>query len=128
MSAIANKSSQIINRNPSIVFSNNTTPFPQINSNPTGIYYFIVTAQKREGDAAHAINVLVDPNRLNPRIWAFDPHGGSSMRSGAFGSLLRSKILPNIKKLFGNIFVNRNDVRTMIYNGPNLQARNMRGV
>ena len=128
MGAIANRSSQIINGNPSIVFNNNSTPFPQINANPTGIYYFIITAQKREGGVAHAINVLVDPNRLNPRIWAFDPHGASSMNSNGFGSLLRSKILPNIKKLFGNIFVNRNNVRTMIYNGPNLQARNVRGV
>ena len=126
--AIANNSSQIINRNPTIIFNNNSTPFPQINSNPVGIYYFIITAQKREGGVAHAINVLVDPNRLNPRIWAFDPHGASSMNSNGFGSLLRSKIIPSIKKLFGNILVNRTNVRTMIYNGPNLQARNERGV
>lgn len=121
----SNKPGQLINLAPKFTTMTNK-PIPMINNNPTGIYYFMVFAMNNSRDKlGHAISILVDPNRSGPRMWVFDPHGESSNR--AFGKITREKIVPNIKKMFGDIF-NTNNVRTSYYNGPNLQARNNRGV
>lgn len=125
----SNKPSQLINLAPKFTTMANK-PIPMINNNPTGIYYFMVFAMNNSRDnLGHAISILVDPNRSGPRIWVFDPHGESSTLNtpGAFGKITREKIVPNIKKMFGGVF-NTNNVRTSYYNGPNLQARNNRGV
>lgn len=126
---LLDKPSQLINYIPKFITEKNK-PIKMINNNPTGIYYFMVFAMNNSQDRiGHAISILVDPNRFAPRIWVFDPHGNSSMDNlpTSFGKITREKIVPNIKKMFGNVF-NTNTVRTMYYNGPNLQARNNRGV
>lgn len=103
------------------------SPIKKITSNPTGIYYFMVFVVHNEIDLiGHAINILVDTDRTNPRIWVFDPHGGASTLDipETYGKVTREKIVPNIKKMLGIT----NNVRTSYYTGPNLQARNNRGV
>lgn len=126
---LINRPSQLINNTGKFTTTKNK-PIQMINNNPTGIYYFMVFAMNNPTDnMGHAISILVDPNRGAPRLWVFDPHGASSMNNSAtsFGRVTREKIVPNIKKMFGDVF-NTNTVRTTYYNGPNLQARNNRGV
>lgn len=126
---VINKPSQLITNTVKFTTTGNA-PIQQINNNPTGIYYFMVFVMNNSSDRiGHAINILVDPNRIVPRIWVFDPHGASSMNNyeDAFGKITREKVVPIIKRMFGTIF-NTNTVRTSYYNGPNLQASDNRGV
>lgn len=126
---LMNKPEQIINQNPKFLTHANQ-PVQMINNNPTGIYYFMIFVMNRSTDSiGHAVSILVDPVPGAPRMWVFDPHGAASTVNlpYTYGKIVREKVVPNIKKMFGGVF-NRNNTRTIYYNGPNLQARNDRGV
>lgn len=126
---IMNRPSQVINDVPKFT-TNSNSPIQMINNNPTGIYYFMIFVMNSSKDRlGHAISILVDPNRNGPRMWIFDPHGAASTNGTkySFGAITRQKVVPNIKKMFGNVF-SANNQRTTYYDGPNLQARNNRGV
>lgn len=129
MGFVLDRPSSVINNKPKLI-TNSSLPIQKINNNPTGVYYFMVFAMNNSTDRlGHAISVLVDPNPSFPRLWVFDPHGSASMINSGdrFGKITRDKIVPNIKKMFGDVF-QTNNTRTVYYNGPDLQARNNRGV
>jgi|TARA_B100001758_G_scaffold75029_1_gene63360 hypothetical protein len=121
---VVNTAAQLLNRRYTLEFKNNGSEIPRIN-NSGGVYYFLVVVHKKNSTIGHAINVLVDTTRTGPRIWVFDPHGGESMNRRGFGSILRNKVLPNIKKFFGGAV---ESTIAKYYDGPNLQANNARGV
>jgi hypothetical protein len=124
---LVNKPTQILRNNPKFQTFGNSVPM--INANPTGIYYFMVFAMNNTSDTmGHAINILVDPSRITPRIWVFDPHGADSMINSGYryGKITREKIVPNIKKMFGDAF--SSGTTSSYYTGPNLQLANTRGV
>ena len=125
---IMNKPTQILKN--SYKFKTTGNSVPLINKGSYDIYYFMVFALNKETDnMGHAINILVDPSSINPRMWVFDPHGSESTVESryTFGKLTREKIVPTIKKMFGDIF-SGNTNRTSYYTGPNLQVANTRGV
>jgi len=123
---VVNTSEQLLNRKPKLQFKNNGTAVPTLNASPGSIHYFLISVTKRNNpNTGHAINVLMDTGNPEPRIWVFDPHGRNAMNSNGFGSILRNRILPNMKKFFGNVFDN---TVARYYTGPNLQANNTRGV
>jgi len=123
---VVNTSEQLLNMKPKIQFKNNGTTVPTLNASPGSIHYFLISVTKRNNpNMGHAINVLMDTGNPEPRIWVFDPHGRSAMNRNGFGSILRNRILPNMKKFFGNVFDN---TVARYYTGPNLQANNTRGV
>lgn len=123
---VVNTSEQLLNMKPKIEFRNNGSPVSRLDA-PTGsIHYFLVSITKRDNpNSGHAINVLMDTGNPEPRIWVFDPHGRSAMNRNGFGSILRNRVLPNMKKMFGGVFDN---TIARYYTGPNLQANNSRGV
>lgn len=123
---VVNTSEQLLNRKPKIQFKNNGTTVPTLNASSGSIHYFLISVTKRDNpNLGHAINVLMDTGNPRPRIWVFDPHGRNAMNRNGFGSILRNRILPNMKKFFGNVF---NNTTANYYTGPNLQANNSRGV
>jgi len=123
---VANTSEQLLNKRPPIEFTNNGTNIPRLNASAGSIHYFLISITKRDNpNLGHALNVLLDTGRPKPRIWVFDPHGNRAMERNGYGSIFRNRILPNMKKFFGNIFDN---TTAKYYNGPNLQANNTRGV
>ena len=123
---VVNTSEQLLNMKPKIQFKNNGTTVPTLNASSGSIHYFLISVTKRNNpNMGHAINVLMDTGNPEPRIWVFDPHGRSAMNRNGFGSILRNRILPNMKKFFGNVFDN---TVARYYTGPNLQANNTRGV
>jgi len=123
---VVNTSEQLLNMKPKIQFKNNGTTVPTLNAPPGSIHYFLISITKRNNPTmGHAINVLMDTGNPEPRIWVFDPHGRNAMNRNGFGSILRNRILPNMKKMFGSVFDN---TITRYYTGPNLQANNTRGV
>lgn len=123
---VVNTSEQLLNKKPKIQFKNNGTTVPTLNASSGSIHYFLISVTKRDNpNMGHAINVLMDTGNPRPRIWVFDPHGRNAMNRNGFGSILRNRILPNMKKFFGNVF---NNTTANYYTGPNLQANNSRGV
>lgn len=123
---VVNTSEQLLNMKPKIQFKNNGTTVPTLNASPGSIHYFLISLTKRNNpNMGHAINVLMDTGNPEPRIWVFDPHGRNAMNRNGFGSILRNRVLPNMKKMFGSVFDN---TITRYYTGPNLQANNTRGV
>tara|TARA_Y100000389_G_scaffold126116_1_gene123496 strand:- start:1029 stop:1730 length:702 start_codon:yes stop_codon:yes gene_type:complete len=123
---VVNTSEQLLNKKPKIQFKNNGTTIPTLNASSGSIHYFLISVTKRDNpNMGHAINVLMDTGNPRPRIWVFDPHGRNAMNRNGFGSILRNRILPNMKKFFGNVF---NNTTANYYTGPNLQANNSRGV
>ena len=123
---VVNTSEQLLNRKPKLRFKNNGTTVPTLNASAGSIHYFLISVTKRDNpNMGHAINVLMDTGNPRPRIWVFDPHGRNAMNSNGFGSIVRNRILPNMKKFFGTVF---NNTTANYYTGPNLQANNSRGV
>ncbi len=123
---VANTSAQLLNRRPPLEFKNNGTNIPRLNASAGSIHYFLISITKRDNpNLGHAVNVLMDTGRPQPRIWVFDPHGNRAMERNGYGSIFRNRILPNMKKFFGNVF---DTTTAKYYNGPNLQADNTRGV
>jgi hypothetical protein len=123
---LVNKPTQILRNSAKFQTSGNSVPM--INANPTGIYYVMVFAKKNTSDTmGHAINILVDPSRISPRIWVFDPHGADSTITSGYGKLTREKIVPTVKKMFGDAFTS-GTTTSSYYTGPNLQLANTRGV
>jgi hypothetical protein len=123
---VVNTSEQLLNMKPKLQFKNNGTAVPTLNASPGSIHYFLISVAKRNNpNMGHAINVLMDTGNPEPRIWVFDPHGRNAMNSNGFGSIVRNRILPNMKKFFGTVF---NNTTAKYYTGPNLQANNSRGV
>ena len=123
---VVNTSEQLLNMKPKIQFKNNGTMVPILNASSGSIHYFLISVTKRNNpNMGHAINVLMDTGNPRPRIWVFDPHGRNAMNRNGFGSIVRNRILPNMKKFFGNVFDN---TTANYYTGPNLQANNSRGV
>jgi hypothetical protein len=111
---------------PKLEFRNNGSPVSKLDAPSGSIHYFLVSITKRDNpDLGHAINVLMDTGNPEPRIWVFDPHGRNAMNRNGFGSILRNRVLPNMKKMFGRVF---NNTTAKYYTGPNLQANNTRGV
>lgn len=123
---VVNTSEQLLNMKPKIEFRNNGSPVSKLDAPSGSIHYFLVSITKRDNpDLGHAINVLMDTGNPEPRIWVFDPHGRNAMNRNGFGSILRNRVLPNMKKMFGSVF---NNTTAKYYTGPNLQANNTRGV
>lgn len=123
---VVNTSEQLLNMKPKIEFRNNGSPVSKLDAPSGSIHYFLVSITKRDNpDLGHAINVLMDTGNSEPRIWVFDPHGRNAMNRNGFGSILRNRVLPNMKKMFGSVF---NNTTAKYYTGPNLQANNTRGV
>lgn len=123
---VVNTSEQLLNMKPKIEFRNNGSPVSRLDAPSGSIHYFLVSITKRDNpDSGHAINVLMDTGNPEPRIWVFDPHGRNAMNRNGFGSILRNRVLPNMKKMFGSVF---NNTTAKYYTGPNLQANNTRGV
>ena len=123
---VANTSAQLLNRRPPLEFKNNGTTIPRLNASAGSIHYFLISITKRDNpNLGHAVNVLMDTGRPQPRIWVFDPHGNRAMERNGYGSIFRNRVLPNMKKFFGSVFDN---TVAKYYNGPNLQADNTRGV
>jgi len=123
---VVNTSEQLLNMKPKLEFRNNGSSVSRLDAPSGSIHYFLVSITKRDNpDLGHAINVLMDTGNPEPRIWVFDPHGRNAMNRNGFGSILRNRVLPNMKKMFGNVF---NNTTAKYYTGPNLQANNTRGV
>ena len=123
---VVNTSEQLLNMKPKLEFRNNGSPVSKLDAPSGSIHYFLVSITKRDNpDLGHAINVLMDTGNPEPRIWVFDPHGRNAMNRNGFGSILRNRVLPNMKKMFGSVF---NNTTAKYYTGPNLQANNTRGV
>jgi hypothetical protein len=123
---VVNTSEQLLNMKPKLEFRNNGSPVSKLDAPSGSIHYFLVSITKRDNpDLGHAINVLMDTGNPEPRIWVFDPHGRNAMNRNGFGSILRNRVLPNMKKMFGRVF---NNTTAKYYTGPNLQANNTRGV
>ena len=123
---VVNTSEQLLNMKRKIEFRNNGSPVSKLDAPSGSIHYFLVSITKRDNpDLGHAINVLMDTGNPEPRIWVFDPHGRNAMNRNGFGSILRNRVLPNMKKMFGSVF---NNTTAKYYTGPNLQANNTRGV
>jgi len=123
---VVNTSEQLLNMKPKLEFRNNGSSVSRLDAPSGSIHYFLVSITKRDNpDLGHAINVLMDTGNPGPRIWVFDPHGRNAMNRNGFGSILRNRVLPNMKKMFGNVF---NNTTAKYYTGPNLQANNTRGV
>ena len=123
---VVNTSEQLLNMKPKIEFRNNGSSVSRLDASTGSIHYFLVSITKRDNpNSGHAINVLMDTGNPEPRIWVFDPHGRSAMNRNGFGSILRNRVLPNMKKMFGGVFDN---TIARYYTGPNLQANNSRGV
>lgn len=123
---VSNTSVQILNKRPIIEFKNNGSNISRLNASAGSIHYFLVSITKRDNpNLGHAVNVLMDTGRPQPRIWVFDPHGSRAMNRNGYGSIFRNRILPNMKKMFGGVFDN---TTARYYTGPNLQANNTRGV
>ncbi len=123
---VVNTSEQLLNMKPKIEFRNNGSSVSRLDASTGSIHYFLVSITKRDNpNSGHAINVLMDTGNPEPRIWVFDPHGRSAMNRNGFGSILRNRVLPNMKKMFGGVFDN---TIARYYTGPNLQANNSRGI
>ncbi len=123
---VSNTSAQILNQRPTIDFKNNGSNIPRLDASVGSIHYFLISITKRDNpNLGHAVNVLMDTGRSQPRILVFDPHGNRAMERSGYGSIFRNRILPNMKKMFGSVFDN---TTARYYNGPNLQANNTRGV
>ena len=123
---VANTSAQLLNGKPPLEFKNNGSTIPRLNASAGSIHFFLISITKRDNpNVGHAVNVLMDTGRPQPRIWVFDPHGNRAMERNGYGSIFRNRILPNMKKFFGNVF---DTTAAKYYNGPNLQANNNRGV
>ena len=123
---VANTSAQLLNGKPPLEFKNNGSTIPRLNASAGSIHFFLISITKRDNpNVGHAVNVLMDTGRPQPRIWVFDPHGNRAMERNGYGSIFRNRILPNMKKFFGNVF---DTTTAKYYNGPNLQANNNRGV
>ena len=123
---VANTSAQLLNGKPPLEFKNNGSNIPRLNASAGSIHFFLISITKRDNpNVGHAVNVLMDTGRPQPRIWVFDPHGNRAMERNGYGSIFRNRILPNMKKFFGNVF---DTTAAKYYNGPNLQANNNRGV
>ena len=123
---VVNTSEQLLNMKPKLEFRNNGSSVSRLDAPSGSIHYFLVSITKRDNpDLGHAINVLMDTGNPEPRIWVFDPHGRNAMNRNGFGSILRNRVLPNMKKMFGRVF---NNTTAKYYTGPNLQANNTRGV
>ena len=123
---VVNTSAQLLNGRPPLEFKNNGSNIPRLNA-PTGsIHFFLISITKRTNpNRGHAVNVLMDTSGPQPRIWVFDPHGNRAMERNGYGSIFRNRVLPNMKRFFGDVF---NGINAKYYNGPNLQANNTRGV
>jgi len=123
---VSNTSAQILNKRPTLEFKNNGSNISILNASAGSIHYFLISITKRDNpNLGHAVNVLMDTGRPQPRIWVFDPHGSRAMNRSGYGSIFRNRILPNMKKMFGGVFDN---TTARYYTGPNLQANNTRGV
>jgi len=123
---VSNTSAQILSKRPTLEFKNNGSNISRLNASAGSIHYFLISITKRDNpNSGHAVNVLMDTGRPQPRIWVFDPHGSRAMNRNGYGSIFRNRILPNMKKMFGGVFDN---TIARYYTGPDLQANNTRGV
>ena len=123
---VSNTSAQILSKRPILKFKNNGSNMSRLNASAGSIHYFLISITKRDNpNLGHAVNVLMDTGRPQPRILVFDPHGHRATERNGYGSIFRNRILPNMKKMFGSVFDN---TAARYYTGPDLQANNTRGI